>query len=111
MRLRMIAATISAIERVTAGITPATNNEPTESVVMEPSSRSISDGGMVSPMAALAESTATAILGRKAAYSGQRVEFDEIMEQKTSTLPAKLAWDAPAPKVEVPIPGRYKVAG
>jgi predicted dehydrogenase len=57
-----------------------------------------------------AESTATAILGREAAYSGQRIEFDEIMEQKTSMMPPKLAWDAPPPKSEIPVPGRYKTA-
>ncbi|MCX6905454.1 MAG: Gfo/Idh/MocA family oxidoreductase [Verrucomicrobia bacterium] len=72
--------------------------------------KAIRSGQPLNEARTVAESTATAILGREAAYSGQRVEFDAIMEQKTSTLPAKLAWDAPAPKVEVPIPGRYKVA-
>jgi predicted dehydrogenase len=72
--------------------------------------KAIRSGQPLNEAKTVAESTATAILGREAAYSGQRVEFDEIMEQKTSTLPAQLAWDAPAPKVEVPIPGRYKVA-
>jgi myo-inositol 2-dehydrogenase / D-chiro-inositol 1-dehydrogenase len=72
--------------------------------------KAIRNGQPLNEAKTAAESTATAILGREAAYSGQRVEFDEIMEQKTSTLPERLAWDAPAPKVEVPIPGRYKVA-
>ncbi len=72
--------------------------------------KAIRSGQPLNEAKTVAESTATAILGREAAYSGQRVEFDEIMEQKTSTLPAQLAWDAPAPKIEVPIPGRYKVA-
>jgi predicted dehydrogenase len=72
--------------------------------------KAIRSGEPLNEAKTVAESTATAILGREAAYSGQRVEFDEIMEQKTSSLPAKLAWDAPAPKVEVPIPGRYKVS-
>ena len=37
----------------------ARNSDPTEKLVMEPSTSSISDGGMVSPIAALAASTAT----------------------------------------------------
>lgn len=71
--------------------------------------KAIRSGQPLNEAKAVAESTATAILGREAAYTGMRIEFDEIMEQKTSLLPAKLAWDAPAPKIEVPIPGRYKL--
>ena len=72
--------------------------------------KAIRSGQPLNEARTAAESTATAILGREAAYSGQRIEFDEIMNQKTSTQPAKLAWDAPPPKGEIPVPGRYKVA-
>lgn len=55
----------------------------------------------------VAESTLTAILGREAAYSGRRLEWDEIYECEKTIMPAQFAW-GPAPKVEVAIPGKHK---
>ena len=55
----------------------------------------------------VAESTCTAILGREAAYSGRRLEFDEILNCDKTIMPEKLEW-GPAPHVEVAIPGKHK---
>jgi hypothetical protein len=49
--------------RIAAGSSPARNSDPTDKVVMEPSTSSISEGGIVSPIAALAASTATDSVG------------------------------------------------
>ncbi len=56
----------------------------------------------------VAESTLTAIMGRESAYSGRAVEWDEMLNAKTSLMPEKLAW-GPAPEPHVPIPGKHKV--
>jgi predicted dehydrogenase len=57
----------------------------------------------------VAESTLTAIMGRESAYMGRTTTWDEAMNWKTSLVPENLAWDAPAPKSEVPIPGIYDI--
>jgi myo-inositol 2-dehydrogenase / D-chiro-inositol 1-dehydrogenase len=47
-------------------------------------------------------------MGREAAYSGKLIEWDEAINWKTSLVPEKLEW-GPAPKVEVPMPGKHKM--
>jgi predicted dehydrogenase len=62
-----------------------------------------------------ATSSFTAVLGRMATYSGQRVTWDEAVAKGTSEMPDTLAWDA-KPKVlpdengnyPIPIPGIFK---
>src|SRR5277367_1320986 len=49
---------ISTNARVAAGNSPARNSDPTDRLVIDPSTSSMSEGGIVSPMAALAASTA-----------------------------------------------------
>src|SRR4051794_37627612 len=61
--LRTTTAMISVIASTVAGMMPATNSDPTDSVVIEPSTSSASDGGIVSPIAAAAASTATDSVG------------------------------------------------
>jgi len=63
-----------------------------------------------------AKSTMTAILGRMATYSGQRIEWDEALGSNINLMPEKLAWDA-LPKslpdanglYKLPVPGQTEV--
>ncbi len=62
-----------------------------------------------------AMSTATAILGRMATYSGVEVEMDKFLKSNKSIFPPNLAWDADMPVKPGPdgmypraIPGQYK---
>ncbi len=57
----------------------------------------------------VAESTLTAILGRTAAYTGQKVTWEQAMNSEESLMPTKLEWGelAVAP---VAVPGQTKVA-
>jgi len=57
----------------------------------------------------VAHSTMTAIMGRESAYTGEAITWDEAMGWQTSLAPATLEW-GPAPKVEVAIPGKYRIA-
>jgi predicted dehydrogenase len=56
----------------------------------------------------VAESTLTAIMGRESCYSGQQLEWEQMLNAKTVLGPEKLEW-GPAPKCEVAKPGIYKV--
>ena len=50
-----------------------------------------------------AHSTLMAILGREAAYTGQRVTWKQILESKQQLVPTEFAWGAnPVPPVAVP---------
>jgi myo-inositol 2-dehydrogenase/D-chiro-inositol 1-dehydrogenase len=57
----------------------------------------------------VAESTLTAILGRMAAYTGQKVTWDQALNSSESLMPAKLEWGdlAVAP---VAVPGETTLA-
>jgi len=62
-----------------------------------------------------ATSTATAILGRQATYSGVEVEMEKMLKGGKSIFPPTLAWDADMPVKPGPdgmypraIPGQYK---
>lgn len=54
-----------------------------------------------------AHSTLMAILGRQAAYTGQRITWKQLLESKESLVPETLAW-GPAPAVEVAVPRKTK---
>jgi myo-inositol 2-dehydrogenase / D-chiro-inositol 1-dehydrogenase len=56
-----------------------------------------------------AKSTLTAILGRMAAYSGQRVTWDQALLSNLDLSPARLDWDADPPVLPGP-DGEYAVA-
>jgi predicted dehydrogenase len=68
----------------------------------------IRSGKTLNDAQVVAESTLTAIMGRESAYTGQKMEWDQVLASKTSLLPEKLDWDASLPQWEVPIPGKYK---
>ena len=61
-------------------------------------------------------STMTAIMGRMATYSGQKIEWDEALASNLNYMPEKLAWDAlpkslPGPDglYKIPMPGQAEV--
>src|SRR5215472_13106224 len=57
----------------------------------------------------VAESTLTAVLGRMAAYTGQRVTWDQALNSQETLMPAKLEWGdlAVAP---VAVPGQTQLS-
>ena len=57
-----------------------------------------------------AKSTLTAIMGRVAAYTGQEVTWDQMMESKMRLGPEKYELGQVAIKAEVPVPGTAKTA-
>ncbi|MEO8427717.1 MAG: Gfo/Idh/MocA family oxidoreductase [Verrucomicrobiota bacterium] len=58
----------------------------------------------------IAESTLTAIMGREAAYSGQSITWEQMLNSNVSRAPDKYDFETPPPPEEVPIPGKYKMA-
>jgi predicted dehydrogenase len=59
----------------------------------------------VNEAAQVAYSTLTAILGRESAYTGQMLTWEDVINADQNIVPDRIAFDAPAPVVEVPIPG------
>ena len=58
----------------------------------------------------VAESTLTAIMGREAAYSGQSITWEQMLNSNVSRSPEKCDFETPPPREEIPIPGKYKMA-
>lgn len=56
----------------------------------------------------VAESTLTAIIGRMAAYTGQKVEFDKALEEGMKITPDEISFDNEYPIGPVPRPGAPK---
>jgi len=57
-----------------------------------------------------ADSSLVAVLGRVAAYTGQKVSFDFLAkESKLDLFPAELSWDSSLPKPTFAIPGKTKL--
>jgi predicted dehydrogenase len=56
----------------------------------------------------VAESTMTCIMGREAAYSGQKITWDMIMNSKEDLLPKNFDYKASFPVRPLPVPGEYK---
>jgi len=52
----------------------------------------------------VAESTFTAIMGRMAAYTGQKLTWDEAMDMELDIMPKKLAFDIEIPVDPIPVP-------
>jgi predicted dehydrogenase len=57
---------------------------------------------------AVAESTMTCIMGREAAYSGQRITWDMMMASQQDLLPKSFDYKASVPVPPLPVPGQYK---
>ena len=64
---------------------------------------SIREGNPINEAQAIAESTMTGILGREAAYSGQRIDWDTAMQSTTRLGPTEYRLGPyPVPKVAMP---------
>jgi myo-inositol 2-dehydrogenase/D-chiro-inositol 1-dehydrogenase len=71
---------------------------------------SIRAGTPIVELAQTADSSLVAVLGRVAAYTGQRVTFDFLAkESQLDLFPAELDWDGPRPAPQFAIPGRTKL--
>ncbi len=67
-------------------------------------------GPYINEAMAVAESTMTCLMGREAAYSGQRVTWDQAMSSNLDLLPKNLEMKASVPVPPLPVPGVYKFA-
>ena len=56
----------------------------------------------------MAQSTMMAILGREAAYTGQKITWEQIMNSQQDLSPPKYEWDVSLPIPEVAMPGITK---
>lgn len=57
---------------------------------------------------AVAESTLTCIMGREAAYSGQKITWDMMLNSKQDLLPKNFDMNASFPPTPLPVPGVYQ---
>jgi hypothetical protein len=72
---------------------------------------SIRAGKPIVELKQTADSSLVAVLGRVAAYTGQKVTFDFLAkESKLDLFPKELTWDSTLPKPQFAIPGRTKLA-
>lgn len=69
--------------------------------------QSLRAGKPFNDMESAAMSTLMAVLGRQAAYTGQRITWDQMLNSKQSLLPGTLAW-GPAEMPPVAVPGVTK---
>jgi len=65
-------------------------------------------GRYINEAQALAESTLTCIMGREAAYSGQKITWEMILNSKQDLMPTNFDYKAAFPPTPLPVPGVYK---
>ncbi len=65
-------------------------------------------GPYINEAMAVAESTMTCLMGREAAYSGQRVTWDMMMNSQLDLLPKSFDYKDKVPVPPLPVPGVYK---
>jgi hypothetical protein len=74
---------------------------------------SLRAGAPLNELKQVAESTLTAIMGREAAYTGQEITWDEMLNATQSLTPPALTGPSaafgPLPVPPVPMPGRTKL--
>ena len=56
----------------------------------------------------MCNSTLMAIMGRMAAYTGQEISWELILESKERLVPENLIWDMKLPIAPMPVPGKTK---
>jgi predicted dehydrogenase len=66
---------------------------------------SIRSGKPINELKNVAESTLTAIMGRMSAYTGKEVKWEQALNSKEETMPARLEW-ASLPVAPVAVPGK-----
>ncbi|MFO1063293.1 MAG: Gfo/Idh/MocA family oxidoreductase [Pirellulales bacterium] len=69
----------------------------------------IREGRVINNGKYMSYSTLMAIMGREACYSGQRIEWDKLMNSPMDLSPKSYDLKAAPPAVEVPQPGKHKV--
>ena len=57
----------------------------------------------------VAESTLTCIMAREAAYSGEEVTWERIMNSKLDLQPKEFGYNLPMTMTPIPVPGKYKL--
>ena len=67
--------------------------------------QSIRDGKPLNEAEQIAHSTLTSIMGREAAYTGQVIKWDELLNSKLNLMPEKLEF-GPLPEASQAIPGK-----
>lgn len=65
-------------------------------------------GPFINHAMAVAESTMTCIMGREAAYSGQKLTWDMMMNSKLDLQPKRFDYDLKMDVPPLPVPGVYK---
>jgi len=68
----------------------------------------LNKGPYINESMEVAESTLTCIMGREAAYSGQRITWDMIMKSQEDLMPKNFDYKASFPVPPLPVPGKYK---
>jgi hypothetical protein len=58
----------------------------------------------------MAHSTLMAIMGRTAAYTGQEVTWEQVLESQEKLVPDELDWNMKLPIAPMAMPGRTKLA-
>ena len=71
--------------------------------------QSIRRGEPINDGERMATSTLLAIMGRNAAYSGQQVTWDQILNSEERLFPTELDWKGALPIAPLPRPGVYKI--
>jgi predicted dehydrogenase len=69
---------------------------------------SIRAGKPINELKTVAESTLTAIMGREAAYTGQELTWDEVLNAKMDLMPVKVEY-GPLTVPPIPVPGVTKL--
>jgi len=70
----------------------------------------IRKGTPINELKTVTESTASAILGRTACYTGKEVTFDDVMKSKMDTFPTKFSKDMMLPVSPVPQQGTTEIS-
>jgi predicted dehydrogenase len=65
-------------------------------------------GPYINEAMTVAESTMTCLMGREAAYSGQKVTWDMMMNSQLDILPKSFDYKDKVPVPPLPVPGVYK---
>jgi len=68
----------------------------------------LGNGPYINEAMAVAESTMTCIMGREAAYSGQEITWEMVMNSKLDLYPKAFSYDARLEPTPLPVPGQYK---
>lgn len=67
-------------------------------------------GRMLNDGDRMATSTLMGIMGRMAAYTGQKVTWEQALNAKDDLVPEKLSWDMKLPVAPMAMPGRTRIA-